>query len=79
MEIAEEICATVEAFEAFDPDCRLTISGGMNRPPYTKDAAIEALYQHARTLAKDIGFDLVACIPAAAATVTLQPHWGFRP
>ena len=59
MEIAEEICATVEAFEAFDPDCRLTISGGMNRPPYTKDDAIEALYQHARTLAKDIGFDLV--------------------
>ena len=30
----------------------------MNRPPYEKDAGIEALYQHARVLAAEIGFDL---------------------
>jgi len=57
-EVAEEICATVEALEPVDPDCELKISGGMNRPPYEKDAGIEALYQHARVLAAEIGFDL---------------------
>jgi glutamate carboxypeptidase len=58
MEIADEICATIESFAAFDPDTTLTITGGMNRPPYEKDDGIEALYQHARGLAEEIGFDL---------------------
>lgn len=57
-EIAEEICSVIESFDAFDPDTTLTITGGMNRPPYKKDEGIESLYQHARTLAADIGFEL---------------------
>jgi glutamate carboxypeptidase len=35
------------------------VTGGMNRPPYEKGNAGAALYQHAKTLAADIGFDLV--------------------
>lgn len=30
----------------------------MNRPPYEKDEGIAALYEHARALAAEIGFEL---------------------
>jgi glutamate carboxypeptidase len=35
------------------------VAGGLNRPPYEKGNAGAALYEHARTLAAEIGFDLV--------------------
>jgi glutamate carboxypeptidase len=34
------------------------VVGGLNRPPYQKGNAGAALYEHARTLAAEIGFDL---------------------
>ena len=57
-ELGLEICATIEALGSFDPEVEVQISGGMNRPPYEKDAGIEALYQHAKHLAEEIGFEL---------------------
>jgi glutamate carboxypeptidase len=36
----------------------VTVEGGLNRPPYKKDEGISALYEHAKGLAADIGFDL---------------------
>ena len=53
--------ATVEAIlglQAHDPDVELTVTGGMNRPPYEKDAGITSLFEHAKSLAADIGFEL---------------------
>jgi len=35
------------------------VVGGLNRPPYEKGNAGAALYEHARVLAAEIGFDLV--------------------
>ncbi len=35
------------------------VIGGLNRPPYEKGNAGAALYEHAKTLAAEIGFDLV--------------------
>ena len=35
------------------------VSGELNRPPYEKGNAGAALYQHAKSLAEEIGFDLV--------------------
>jgi glutamate carboxypeptidase len=35
------------------------VTGELNRPPYEKGNAGAALYEHAKTLAADIGFDLV--------------------
>ena len=35
------------------------VKGELNRPPYEKGPAGAALYEHARTLAAEIGFDLV--------------------
>jgi glutamate carboxypeptidase len=35
------------------------ITGGLNRPPYEKGNAGAALFEHARALAAEIGFELV--------------------
>ena len=35
------------------------VVGELNRPPYEKTSAGAALYQHAKTLAAEIGFDLL--------------------
>jgi glutamate carboxypeptidase len=37
----------------------VTVTGDLNRPPYEKSNAGAALFEHARTLAGQIGFDLV--------------------
>jgi glutamate carboxypeptidase len=57
-EQAEAMVPRVLGLAAFDPDVTLTVTGGMNRPPYEKDARIEALFQHARGLAAGLGIDL---------------------
>ncbi|WP_163849549.1 M20 family metallopeptidase [Pseudooceanicola aestuarii] len=58
-EAAEEVQAFVDGLWAEDPDIRLSITGGLNRPAYETDARVAALFDHARALAAEIGFDLV--------------------
>ena len=41
-----------------DPACRLTVTGGMNRPPMERKAGTVRLYKHARELAEELGFAL---------------------
>ena len=57
-EAGEEMCARVLGLEPFGPDVQVEVTGGMNRPPYEKGAAIEALFEHAKELAAEIGFEL---------------------
>src|SRR6202795_630459 len=37
----------------------VTVTGGLNRPPYEKTNAGAALFEHAKSLAAEIGFDLI--------------------
>jgi glutamate carboxypeptidase len=55
---AERVVAQVLAFNSFDPDCQVTIEGGLNRPPYEKFEGIQKLFDHAKALAAEIGFEL---------------------
>ncbi len=55
---ANEMCERILALEPFDPDVELEVTGGMNRPAYDKDENIAALFDHAKSLAKEIGFEL---------------------
>jgi glutamate carboxypeptidase len=48
----------VLALAARTPGCRVTIEGGMNRPPFAETGDIAALHEHARGLAREAGFDL---------------------
>ena len=57
-EVGEEMCARVLGLTAFDPDVAIEVTGGMNRPPYEKGPAIGALFEHAKGLASEIGFEL---------------------
>ncbi|MEO1493130.1 MAG: M20 family metallopeptidase [Pseudomonadota bacterium] len=54
----EAAVASVYALQPKNPAVRLTVSGGINRPPYTKSNSVTALFEHARGLAAEIGFDL---------------------
>ena len=54
----EEMCEKILGLTAFDPDVELEVTGGMNRPPYGKDGTITGLFEHAKTLAAEIGFEL---------------------
>jgi glutamate carboxypeptidase len=56
--IAEEVVAQILALKPHEPGVEVIVSGGMNRPPYEKDAGIAALFEHARALAAEIGFEL---------------------
>jgi glutamate carboxypeptidase len=55
---AEEMCERILALTAFDPDTTLEVTGGMNRPAFNKDEKIAALFEHAKALAAEIGFEL---------------------
>jgi glutamate carboxypeptidase len=54
----EAMVARVLGLTAHDPDCAVAVSGGLNRPPYGKNPGIAALFEHARGLAAEIGFEL---------------------
>tara|TARA_R110001599_G_scaffold19370_1_gene74312 strand:- start:58571 stop:59731 length:1161 start_codon:yes stop_codon:yes gene_type:complete len=58
MDAAAEVMAYVEGLKADDEACTITVTGGVDRPPYEKFEGIEKLFNHAKSLAAEIGFDL---------------------
>jgi glutamate carboxypeptidase len=46
------------ALQAVTPGCRISIEGGMNRPPFAENPAIMGLYEKARAIAADVGIKL---------------------
>jgi glutamate carboxypeptidase len=57
-ELAEEMTHWFMNLEPIGPDVELTVEGGMNRPPYTKDAGITDLFQKAQAIYREIGKEL---------------------
>lgn len=57
--IGEEIVQRIKGLRAFTAGVQLSIEGGVNRPGYEKTAGIAALYEHAKVLAAEIGFELI--------------------
>jgi glutamate carboxypeptidase len=55
---AEEVQAVVANLAPRHPEARLTIAGGLNRPPYERTPAIAALFDHAKGLAAELGWEL---------------------
>ncbi len=58
MDVANEVMAKIEGLTPVDPDCTITIEGGIDRPPYEKNEVITELFEHAKGLAAEIGFEL---------------------
>ena len=57
---ADEMVARFHGLTCSNPDVSVQITGGLNRPPFARDEKIDALFQVAHGLAKDIGFELVS-------------------
>jgi glutamate carboxypeptidase len=56
---ADELVAKILGLPSRSEGVSVSVVGGLNRPPYEKGNAGAALYEHARTLATELGFDLV--------------------
>jgi len=56
---ADEIIPKILGLKSRTDGVSVRVTGELNRPPYEKGNAGAALYEHARTLAAEIGFDLV--------------------
>jgi glutamate carboxypeptidase len=56
---ADELVPKILNLRSNTEGVSVNVIGELNRPPYEKSNAGAALYEHARTLAAEIGFDLV--------------------
>jgi glutamate carboxypeptidase len=56
---ADELVPKILNLRSRTEGVRVKVVGELNRPPYEKSNAGAALYEHAKTLASEIGFDLV--------------------
>jgi glutamate carboxypeptidase len=54
-----EMVAKILSLQPYNPDVQLTVTGGLNRPPYAETRAGAALFEHARKVAAPIGIDLI--------------------
>jgi glutamate carboxypeptidase len=56
---ADELVAKILDVKSKSNGVSVTVTGELNRPPYEKNNAGAALFEHAKTLAAEIGFELV--------------------
>ncbi len=57
-QLAEEMTHWFLNLEPIGKDVELSVEGGMNRPPYQKDAGITALFEKAQAIYREIGKEL---------------------
>lgn len=55
---AEAVDAALRSLQPLDPRCRVSIEGGLNRPPMERTDGIGALFAQAQTLGEQIGLSL---------------------
>lgn len=48
----------LRSLRPFNPNCRIAISGGMNRPPMERTEGVAELFGKAQVIAKELGWDL---------------------
>ena len=54
----EEIARRIESMQSLQTGAQIEIRGGINRPPLERTPAVVALYDRARSIASELGFDL---------------------
>src|SRR5258708_4396245 len=55
---AERLHRKLMSLRAFDPNCKIKVAGGTNRPPMERTAKTVALYRKAARVAQDLGWKL---------------------
>jgi glutamate carboxypeptidase len=54
----EAFAAALLGLAPHDPDVKVTVEGGMNRPPFERTEGVARLFEHARACAAELGFAL---------------------
>jgi glutamate carboxypeptidase len=54
----EAVLRKLRSLRARDPRCRLTVDGSLNRPALERTHEVRRAFQHARAIARKLGFDL---------------------
>lgn len=67
----EPVMAMVAAVRPVDPDTRVEFVGGVWRRPYQETPAIAALYEEARRIAAEIGFELPKSVGGGGSDANL--------
>jgi len=62
LEAADRLMPLILNRVAMTPDVTVRVTGGLNRPPFERTNAGTALFEHARTLAAEIGIDLIGVV-----------------
>jgi glutamate carboxypeptidase len=57
-EDAAEMHRRLKALKAFNPQCKITVTGELNRPPMQRTNGVAALYAKAQAIAEDLGWQL---------------------
>jgi glutamate carboxypeptidase len=55
---AEAVTERLQALQSRDPQCKLRLTGGLNRPPMERTEGTAALFAQAKELAAEVGFTL---------------------
>lgn len=55
---AVELAGKIAALEPINPHCKLTVTGGINRPPMERTPQVADLYRKAAKIAQGLGFEL---------------------
>ncbi len=71
---AEAMEVHLRSLRPYNPDVRITVAGELNRPPFEKNAGIAMLFDRAKVLAREIGFDLADCATGAGSDGNFTAH-----
>jgi len=76
-EEAERVTGAIRGYRPVDPGVSLSVDGGLDRPPLEPTVASEALFDTARRLAGDLGFELDAARVGGASDGNLTAGAGI--
>ncbi len=55
---ADRVMAALEGLEPRDPRVTLTVTGGLNRPPFERGPGTQVLFEQAQAAARELGFEV---------------------
>jgi glutamate carboxypeptidase len=64
---ARRVAELISSLKSFDKRVSLTITGGINRAPLERTAAVASLFRHAQAIASQVGFTLGECSAGGAS------------
>ncbi len=65
---------TLKALKPHNPDVTIEVTGALNRPPFERNAGIETLFDHAKSIAADIGFELIGVATGGGSDGNFTAH-----